>query len=138
MSYRKALSRLGVVIAAAALVGCASAEGPAAAPAPAGGGGATAATPAMVAEGATLFAGTGRCSRCHGDAGVGGRFGPSLSDDTWVHVNPANATAMTDLENLIRTGIAEPRIGTSGMPAMGGAQLTDPQIQALAAYVLSL
>jgi mono/diheme cytochrome c family protein len=92
----------------------------------------------MVAEGATLFAGTARCSRCHGDGGVDGRFGPNLADDTWVHINPANPTAMTDLVNLIRTGIAEPLIGTSGMPAMGGAQLTEPQMQALAAYILSL
>jgi mono/diheme cytochrome c family protein len=92
----------------------------------------------MVAEGATLFAGTARCSRCHGEGGVDGRFGPNLADDTWVHINPANPTAMTDLVNLIRTGIAEPLIGTSGMPAMGGAQLTEPQMQALAAYILSL
>ena len=134
----KISSRLGVAIAAFVLGGCAGATEPADAPAPAGGGGAFTATPEMIAEGQTLFAGTARCSRCHGDAGIGGRFGPSLVDDTWVWVDPTSGTAHADLVALIRSGIAEPRIGTSGMPAMGGAQLTDPQLEAIAAYILSL
>ncbi len=136
MSYKKVSSRLGVVFAAAALVGCASAEGPADAPAPAGGGGVVA-TPAMVAEGQTLFA-ANRCRSCHGDAGVGGRFGPSLTDDDSAWYDPSSPSAMADVAGVIRNGAAEPRIGDSGMPPMGGGTFTDAQINALAAYVLSL
>jgi mono/diheme cytochrome c family protein len=95
-------------------------------------------TPELVAQGQQIFAGPGRCRVCHGDGGSGGRFGPDLTDDEWVWIDPSSPTVMEDLVARIREGVSEPRISDSGMPPMGGANLTDEQLQALAAYILSL
>lgn len=138
MSYGKASKRLGIFLAAAALAGCASSAGPAEAPSPAGGGAALTSTPELIAQGQQIFAGPGRCRVCHGDGGVGGRFGPNLTDDEWAWIDPSSPTAMSDLVERIRQGVSEPRISDSGMPPMGGANLSDEQLQALAAYILSL
>ncbi len=92
----------------------------------------------MIAEGQQIFGGAGRCAVCHGNGAVGGRFGPDLTDDDWAWIDPASPSAMTDLANLIRSGVTEPRVSDSGMPPMGGGNLSDAQLNALAAYILSL
>jgi mono/diheme cytochrome c family protein len=95
------------------------------------------ATPQMVEQGRQLFATS--CARCHGTNGVNGQFGPNLADDEWLWINPSSPTVMADVANLIRTGVSTPRApGSTGMPPMGGASFTDDQLNALAAYVLSL
>ena len=136
MSCRVASKRIGFLFGVALLASCASAEGPAPAPEPAADMGA-APTPEMIAEGEQIFGGAGRCSVCHGPGAVGGRFGPNLTDDDWAWIDPASGTAMANLANLIRTGVTEPRISDSGMPPMGGGNLSDAQLNALAAYILS-
>ncbi len=137
MADGRALKRVSMLFTSALVTGCASAEAPAAAPAPAADAGVTA-TPAMVADGQQIFGGAGRCSVCHGAGAVGGRFGPNLTDDDWAWIDPGSPTAMGDLANLIRTGVLEPRISDTGMPPMGGGNLSDDQLNALAAYILSL
>ncbi len=128
---RALLAPVALVIAAA----CAPAATTAGA-----GGGATAAfgTPEQIAEGRRLFQSDGRCGLCHGNTGVGGRLGPSLTDDRWIWLQPGSPTFRTDLMTIIRVGVPNPREFQSPMPAMGGAQLFEAQIEALAAYVASL
>ncbi len=131
-----------IAVAASLVTGCASAGagGGAAAPTAGAGGGAAApmaATPELIAEGQQLFAQT--CQACHGPGGMNGSLGPDLTDDEWLWVDPSSPTAMSDVMNVIRIGVATPSSpGGFGMPAMGGATFTDPQLNALAAYILSL
>jgi mono/diheme cytochrome c family protein len=113
-------------------VGCA-ASGGAAGGAPA----AVTVTPEMIAEGRTLYTNPGRCNVCHGPTGLGGRVGPNLADSNWLWVDPAQ-DLHTQLFNVIKQGVPQPREAQTPMPAMGGAQLTDAQIHAIAAYVASL
>ena len=137
MAHSRASKRAGMLFAAALVAGCASAAEPMAEPAPAPDPG-VASTPELIAAGQQIFGGAGRCSVCHGAGAVGGHFGPDLTDDDWAWIDPASSAAMSDLANLIRTGVVEPRISDTGMPPMGGGNLTDAQLNALAAYILSL
>lgn len=86
-------------------------------------------------RGEALFAGQGGCHACHGPGGSGGMLGPDLTDDTWLHVDGPDVSA---LAALIRTGVPNPVEHAGPMPPMGGANLTDEQIEALAGYVASL
>ena len=145
MQYRKKLARLWLVaITSAAVTACGgegeestsgaapgdsqvTAEAPAApAPAAAGAG----------AEGEQLFASTGACFSCHGPGGVGTPLAPNLTDNQWVNF-PARPT-VDEVASLIKTGVPQPKQHPAPMPPMGGAQLTDEQVQSLAQYVLSL
>ena len=127
----------GTLALAALTPGCAGAGASGSPPAPAADV-AMAPTPEMIAEGGQIFGGAGRCAVCHGNGAVGGRFGPNLTDDDWAWIDPASPSAMEDVADLIRTGVTEPRVSDAGMPPMGGGNLTDGQLSALAAYILSL
>jgi len=115
--------------------GCARGES-VSAPAP-GAMAAAAPTPAMVEEGRALFSGAGTCQVCHGAGGTGGRSGPSLADATWLWVNAESPTLWNDLTQLIRVGVPQPRQAPVPMPGFEG-RLTDDQMRAIAAYVMSL
>jgi len=78
-------------------------------------------------DGATLFLET--CAGCHGVRGEGGRGGPSLL------TGDAKTLSLTDIEYRIEHG--KPLGQRGSMPAFRG-ELTKGQIQALAAYVVSL
>lgn len=137
MQIRSALKSVCAVAAVATAAACApsatttvaAGEAPAAAVGPA--------TPEMIAEGRTLFASTGRCAVCHGQGGRGGSLGPNLQDDEWLWVEPAQPLR-PQVAAIIRTGIEEPREFPAPMPAMGGGNLTEQQVAALAAFVESL
>ncbi len=45
---------------------------------------------------------------------------------------------MTEVVELIKTGVSQPRQHPGPMPPMGGASLSEEQVQALAAYVVTL
>lgn len=138
MARSKARKRVSVLFAAMLAAGCASMEAPeGGAPAPAADMAVTP-TPEMIAEGQQIFGGAGRCAVCHGNAAGGSQFGPDLTDDDWAWIDPASPSALTDVANLIRSGVMEPRISDAGMPPMGGGNLSDAQLNALAAYLLSL
>ncbi len=114
-----------------------------------GGGGAmakaaTPATPAAVtaanvALGDSLF-NNGSCQRCHGKGGVGAANGPVLDGKKWVQL----ATGSFDeIAGIITTGVAAPAIKDPTRrfpmrPRGGPMNLTDPQVQAVAAYVYTL
>ena len=67
-----------------------------------------------------------RCAACHGEDGHGGQLGPNIIDVA----NP-RATSADAVRRLIRSGIP-----SAGMPAF--ATLSDAEVAAIAAYVMSL
>lgn len=90
-------------------------------------------TPAMVAEGATLFQGAGICAACHGPDGTGAT-GPDLTDDEWLH---SDGSYESIVERILAGVPADS--SKSGIPMLpkGGSQLTDAQVRMVAAYVWS-
>ncbi|MGK7312424.1 MAG: c-type cytochrome [Candidatus Longimicrobiales bacterium M2_2A_002] len=92
-------------------------------------------TQAEFDQGRDLFSGSGGCTACHGVGGSGSQLGPSLTDDQWLHVDGPDPDA---LAGVIRSGVPDPIEYPGPMPAMGGANLTDEQVEALAGYVASI
>lgn len=124
MDYR---TRLGILIAVAALVGTGQAaaqqkEVPAAV------------TPAAIAKGDSTFHKAGLCYACHG-SNAEGAVGPNLTDAEWLHGDGsydmivATVTAGVPAEKA-KKGIA--------MPPKGGSSISDEEVKAVAAYVYSL
>lgn len=86
-------------------------------------------------QGRQLFTGQGGCQACHGPQAKGTQLAPDLTDDEWLNIpDPSLET----IEQLIRTGVAEPKEHPAPMPPMGGANLSEEQVSALAGYVLSI
>jgi cbb3-type cytochrome c oxidase subunit III len=86
----------------------------------------------MVAAGQQLFT---TCAACHGPDGKGlPNLGPNLTDTEWLNADGTFAS----IQSTIKTGVATPKQAPVPMPPMGGTQLTDDQIKAVAAYVWSL
>lgn len=118
----------------------APADAPAAQPGPA----AQSQQPASLAQGVTqeqfdqgrqIFTGEGACQACHGPQAQGTQLAPDLTDDEWINIpDPSIET----VGQLIRTGVAQPKEHPAPMPPMGGANLSDEQVRALAGYVLSI
>ena len=93
---------------------------------------------ASIARGDSLFHGGG-CQRCHGQKGVGAQNGPSLITGPWIHVDGSQAAIAT----IITNGVPREAISDStrrfAMRARGGPMnLTDAQVQDVAAYVVSI
>ncbi|MES2522671.1 MAG: cytochrome c [Gemmatimonadota bacterium] len=96
-------------------------------------------TPANVALGDSLF-NSGGCQRCHGQKGVGAPNGPALDGQKWVQLQTGS---FEEIVGIITTGvpataIKDPTRKNAMRPRGGNMQLTDPQIQAVAAYVYTL
>jgi glucose/arabinose dehydrogenase/mono/diheme cytochrome c family protein len=95
------------------------------------------ATREMVALGDRIYhgqVGGAACTGCHGASGTGTPLGPDLTDKQWLWSDgsyPGIAKTITD-------GVPQPKQYRSPMPPLGGAQLTDDQVKALAAYVWGL
>ncbi len=95
------------------------------------------ATQEMVALGDRIYhgqVGGGSCTGCHGSEGKGTPLGPDLTDQKWLWSDGSYAA----IAKTITDGVAQPKEYRSPMPPMGGAQLTDDQVKALAAYVWSM
>lgn len=92
-------------------------------------------TQEQVAQGQQLFTGQGGCMACHGPDAKGTQLAPDLTDSEWINVSGRNLSEITD---LIHSGVPQPKEHPGPMPPMGGANLSDEQVQALAAYVVSL
>src|SRR5258708_2147105 len=91
-------------------------------------------TPAMIAQGDTIF-NTNSCIKCHGPKGVGGVRAPNLTDQTWIHIDGSYDAIV----KLVTTGFTkaeqkDPQYQFSMNPR-GGSKLTDDQIRAVAAYL---
>jgi len=94
-------------------------------------------TDEMIATGGGMF-NSGSCQRCHMPGGQGGGRAPALTDDEWLHSDG-------DLEGIrstIISGVAEDEFKAGDYPypmyEMGGMDLDEDGLNALAAYVWSL
>lgn len=87
----------------------------------------------MVAQGEQIF-NQQICMSCHGANGTGSVLGPALNDQEWLNVDGS----YDEIMNVVRTGVPEPVEFQAPMPPMGGIQLSDEQIQQVAAYVYAL
>lgn len=89
----------------------------------------------MVDQGRQLFAGGGGCYACHGPEANGTQLAPDLHDDEWLNISGRD---FDEIVGVIRAGVTAPVRHPAPMPPMGGANLGDAQIDALAAYIVSL
>lgn len=140
--------------ASAAATGSTTAAAPAATPAtggsaaatPAGGAGAgptpgsppAGATAQMVALGDSIFHGQaagGTCFTCHGPDAKGTPLAPNLTDTQWA----TGDGSYSFIQQRVNTGMATPTPPYSApMPPKGGANLSDAQVKAVAAYVYAI
>lgn len=93
---------------------------------------------ALVSQGQQLYA-TSVCVSCHGPAGQGTPLAPSFTDSEYLWVQPG-PNAVAEAAELIKTGVPTPKdpAHVAPMPAYGGVPLPDDQVNALAAYVMSM
>jgi mono/diheme cytochrome c family protein len=90
-------------------------------------------TPEMVTAGRQVFSQI--CFTCHGANGEGvANLGPPLNDQTWINIDGE----YNNIVEVVRTGVMQPKQFPGPMPAMGGLQLTDQQLNEVAAFVYSL
>jgi mono/diheme cytochrome c family protein len=127
------------LLAAVVVAACSgSGSGAAAAPAPSAPPRPAAATAANIALGDSLFH-AGSCQRCHGQKGVGAQNGPSLVATPWLH----STGSFDEIAATITTGVPRANIKDASRrfqmnPRGGPMNLTDAQVQAVAAYVWSI
>lgn len=95
-----------------------------------------AASQEMLEEGQAIFTGQGICYTCHGQDATGTQLAPDLTDDEWINI-PEPIT-QGKIVTLVKSGVADPVEYPAPMPPMGGAQLSDEQLQAVSAYVNQL
>jgi glucose/arabinose dehydrogenase/mono/diheme cytochrome c family protein len=91
----------------------------------------------MVELGDDVFhgrAGGAGCEGCHGSDASGTPLGPPLLGHHWLWSDGSYQS----IEKIIRAGVPEPKQYRAPMPPMGGAQLTEEQLAAVAAYVWGL
>ena len=92
------------------------------------------ATKDQVALGDRIFHGEvsdGTCSGCHGSDAKGTSVGPDLTSGTWVF-GDGSLGAIT---KTVTDGVPRPRNYSGAMPPKGGAELSDADTAAVAAYV---
>lgn len=92
----------------------------------------------MVAQGQQIFNGQGGiCFTCHGQNGQGSPLAPNLADDEWLWITPG-PDMYDQIVNNVKTGVQQPKEHPAPMPPMGGSQLSEDQVRAVAAYVYAL
>jgi mono/diheme cytochrome c family protein len=96
-------------------------------------------TPAAIAMGDSLF-NNGSCQRCHGKGGLGAANAPALNDASWLQLASGS---FEEIVKIITDGVPAAAIKDSThrfamRPRGGPMNLTDAQIQSVAAYVYSL
>jgi glucose/arabinose dehydrogenase/mono/diheme cytochrome c family protein len=94
-------------------------------------------SPDQVALGERVFHGQeggGTCAGCHGSNAKGTSVGPDLTRRKWLWGDGSLAS----IENTITKGIAEPKESTGVMPPLGGADLSQADVVAVASYVWAL
>ncbi len=121
-------TRLGVLVAALALLGAGRAVAQVKTAAPAG------VTPAAIAQGDSIFHKDGLCYACHGSKAEGA-VGPNLTDGEWLHGDGSYDFLVATITSGVPADKAKKGIP---MPPKGGSSITDEQVKAVAAYVYSL
>jgi mono/diheme cytochrome c family protein len=91
-------------------------------------------TPALIAQGDSIFHSKGNCYACHG-ANAQGAVGPNLTDAEWIHSDGSYDAIVKQ----VTTGVPQNE-SKSGimMPPKGGSSITGDEVKAVAAYVYSL
>jgi mono/diheme cytochrome c family protein len=93
-------------------------------------------TQEMVDKGKAIFTGAGNCYACHGQ-NAEGMLGPTtnLVNHTWLHSDGSYG----GISAYIKKGVTKEE-SKSGipMPARGGSNITDDQVNQVAAYVWTL
>lgn len=80
----------------------------------------------------------GSCSKCHGEGGQGGRFGPDLTDSEWVQSKgDLQGIRDTIFWGVRRKDFSSPDLRFEMNP-QGGMELEWGEIDALAAFVWTL
>ena len=121
-------TRLGLLVAVAALVGArqAAAQEKSAAPA--------AVTPAAIAKGDSIFHQAGLCYACHG-SNAEGAVGPNLTDAEWLHGDGSYDMIVATVTSGVPAEKAKKGVP---MPPKGGSSISEEDVKAVAAYVYSL
>lgn len=122
------LTRLGLLVAAFALLGAGRTAAQEKAAGPAG------VTPAAIAKGDTIFHKAGLCYACHG-TNAEGAVGPNLTDAEWLHGDGSYDMIVATVTSGVPADKAKKGIP---MPPKGGSSITDDDVKAVAAYVYSL
>jgi glucose/arabinose dehydrogenase/mono/diheme cytochrome c family protein len=94
-------------------------------------------SPEMLALGYRVYqgqAGGATCTGCHGAKAMGTPLGPDLTRNKWLWSDGSLAGIL----KVITDGVPQPKQFRSPMPPMGGAQLSDTQASAVAAYIWAL
>ena len=93
----------------------------------------TGVTQAMVDQGKVIYTGKGLCYACHGKAGEG-LLGPTtkLANHDWIH----SKGTYPEIVAYVKSGVtqAESKSGQM-MPPRGGSNITDAEVNDVAAYV---
>ena len=95
------------------------------------------ATRAQVILGSRIFRGevdNATCGGCHGGDGRGTSVGADLTTGKWVWSD----NTVKGIAHTITTGVPHPKNHTGAMPPMGGVQLSQADVDAVAAYVWAL
>jgi cbb3-type cytochrome c oxidase subunit III len=121
-------TRLGLLVAALALLGTGQAVAQEKAAAPAG------VTPAAIAKGDSIYHKTGLCYACHG-TNAEGAVGPNLTDAEWLHGDGSYDMIVATVTSGVPADKAKKGVA---MPPKGGSSITDEEVKAVAAYVYSL
>lgn len=93
----------------------------------------------LVAQGQQIYS-SSICVSCHGPAGDGTPLAPSLTDSEWLWVD-TSGDMRAQVATIIRTGVSQPKDPAHVAPMLpygGGPPLEEAQVEALAAYVVSL
>lgn len=89
-----------------------------------------------IEAGEEIFTGEGLCNTCHGNDGEGTELAPDLTDDEWINIS--TPVTLEKIETVVREGVDEPVEHPAPMPAMGGAQLTEEEVESVSAFVYEL
>ena len=76
----------------------------------------------------------GTCGSCHGRDGTGTPGGPDLTTGNWIWADGS----LDSITKVIVEGVATPKRHPVTMPPLGGAPLTDAEVNAVASYVWAL
>ena len=88
-------------------------------------------TQAMIERGQTVFEDHGGCINCHGSE-AGGALGPDLTDERWLHAKGNYLSIVRQI--LVGVPAEKSRSGVIMMPR-GGSNISDSDVEAVAAYV---
>ena len=90
--------------------------------------------PALITRGDSVYHGPGNCYACHGTKGEG-LVGPNLTDAEWIHSKGTYEEIVTQIKDGVPKEKSKNGIP---MPPKGGSTISDEDVKAVAAYVLSL